>query len=193
MAINISILNLVKDVYGDTREEEAVEKLRSTLEQEFNQFPNASGQIVLMTNVTFGGGSVGELDIVLLCDLQGVSFLLDDPEDHNNKEVVVQRLCYVLEVKDHGCTGVDIFNNGFNVKYDGVWHPVSSQSRKQRFELKKYLTKYLGYSPFIYNFIWFREISGSELDGIMIRAKDGVSYDDNALPKSFSFKKLSAI
>ena len=55
---------------------------------------------------------------------------------------------------------------------------------------KKYLTKYLGYSPFIYNFIWFREISGSELDSIILRAKDGVAYDDNALPKSFSFKKL---
>lgn len=190
MAINISILNIVKDVSGDTREEKAVEKLRSSLEQEFNQFPNASGQIVLMTNVTFGGGSVGELDIVLLCDLKGISFLLDDPKDHNKKEVVVQRLCYVLEVKDHGYTGVDILNNGFNVKYDGVWHPVSSQSRKQRFELKKYLTKYLGYSPFIYNFIWFREVSGSELDSIILRAKDGVAYDDNALPKSFSFKKL---
>lgn len=97
MAINISILNIVKDVSGDTREEEAVEKLRSSLEQEFNQFPNASGQIVLMTNVTFGGGSVGELDIVLLCELKNVSFLLDDPEDHNKKEVVVQRLCYVIE------------------------------------------------------------------------------------------------
>ncbi len=42
MAINISILNLVKDVTGDTREEEAVEKLRSSLEQEFNNFPNGS-------------------------------------------------------------------------------------------------------------------------------------------------------
>ena len=190
MAINISIINLVKDVTGDTTEEEAVEKMRSSLEQEFNNFPNGTGQIVLLTNVLFGGGSVGELDIVLLCDLKNVSFSLYDPKDHNNKEIIVERLCYVLEVKDHDSRGVCIHNNGFNVKYDGVWHPVSSQSRKQRFELKKYLTKYLGYSPFIYNFLWFREVSGNELDSIIMRANDGVAYDDNALPKTFSFKKL---
>ena len=145
MAINISIINLVKDVTEDTREEVAVEKLRSSLEQEFNNFPNGSGQIVLLTNVLFGGGSVGELDIVLLCDLKNVSFSLYDPKDHINKEIIVERLCYVLEVKDHDSRGVCIRNNGYNVKYDGVWHPVSSQSRKQRFEFKKYLTKNLMY------------------------------------------------
>lgn len=190
MAIIISIRNLIKDVSGDTREEEAVETLRSSLEQEFNLYPAASGEIALLTNVTFGGGSVGELDIVLLCDLNNVCFDLDDPEEHTLKQIHVQRLCYVIEVKDHDHNGVEIRDNGFSVKYDGVWHPVSSQSRKQRFDFKRYLNNYLGYSPYIYNFIWFREITGSELDGIISRAKDGVAYDDNALPKSFSFKKL---
>ena len=188
--VNISIINLVKDVTGETREENAVEKLRSSFEREFNEIPNASGRICLLTNVTYGGGSTGESDILLLCDLNGVSFQLYDPEDSCTKEIVVQRLCYVIEVKDHGVNGVDLLGNGFNVKYDGVWHPVSSQSRRQRFDLKKYLTKHLKYSPFIYNFIWFREISGNELDSVLIRAQDGISYDDNVLPKSFSFKKL---
>lgn len=190
MAINISILNLLKDVSGSTKEEEAVEVLKSSLEQEFKEIPNASGQIVLLTNVTFGGGSVGELDIALLCDLKNVSFMLQDPLDQEKKEIRVERLCYVLEVKDHNYRGVCILNNGFNVKYDGVWHPVSSQSRSQRFDFKSYLSKYLNYSPFIYNFIWFRELSGSELESVVARAKDGVAYDDNALPKSFSFKRL---
>ena len=190
MAIDISVLNLIKDVSGDTREEEAVEVLRSSLEREFSSLPEASGRIVLMTNVTFGGGSVGELDIVLLCDLHNVSFQLDDPESHSNKTVIVQRLCYVIEVKDHDHNGVELFDNGFNVKYDGVWHSVSAQNRKQRFEFKRYLSKYLGYSPYIYNFIWFREISGSELQSVILRARDGIAYDDNALPKTFSFRKL---
>ena len=190
MSVDISIINLVKDVTGDSKEEQAVERLRSFLEQEFKVFLNASGRICILTNVTFGGGSVGELDIVLLCDLKGISYQLRDPEDNDNKTIIVERLCYILELKDHDCNGVEILNNGFNVKYDGVWHPVSSQSRKQRFEFKKYLNKYLGYSPFIYNYIWFREISASELNGIFVRAKDGIAYDDNALPKSFSFKGL---
>ncbi len=188
--VEVSIINVTRDVTGDTREEEAVEILRSTLEQELNNIPSASGRICLLTNVTFGGGSVGELDILMLCDLSGVTFTLYDPDDQKQKEIVVQRLCYILEVKDHDYNGVDILNNGFNVKYDGVWHPVSSQSRKQRFDFKKYLCRQLGFSPFIYNFIWFREISGNELDSVIVRAKDGISYDDNALPKSFSFKKL---
>ena len=190
MAISITIRNLVKDVTGSTKEEEAVETLRSSLEQEFNKYPDASGQIVLLTNVTFGGGSVGELDIVLLCDLKKAVFELDDPEDHKLKQIFVQRLCYIIEVKDHDHNSVDMQNNGLCVKYDGVWHPVSSQSRKQKFDFRKYLIKYLGYSPFIYNYIWLREVTGPELDSIVTRAKDGVAYDDNALPKSFSFKKL---
>ena len=190
MAVSISIINLIKDVTGDTREEQAVEQLRSSLENELSGFPNASGNVVLLTNVTFGGGSVGELDIVLLCDLNNIFFELNDPVDHATKTIIPQRLCYVIEVKDHDHNSVAILDNGFNVKYDGVWHPVSSQSRKQRFDFRKYLNKYLGYSPFIYNFIWFREISGSELESIVVRAKDGVAYDDNALPKSFSLKKL---
>ncbi len=188
--VNISIINLVKDVNGSSREETAAEKLRSSLVDEFNKIPNASGQIVIMTNVTFGGGSVGELDILLLCDLNGVTFLLFDPKDSVNKEIVVQRMCYTIEIKDHDCNGVELKNNGFNVKYDGVWHPVSSQSRKQRFDFKNYLQKYFSYSPFIYNFIWFREIPGNELDSIVLKAKDGIAYDDNVLPKSFSFKRL---
>lgn len=190
MSVDISITNIARDVSGDTREEEAVERLRSILENEFRNMPSASGKIALLTNVTFGGGSVGEIDIVLLCDLNGVKYNLYDPQDHTQKDVVVQRLCYVIEVKDHDYRGVEILNNGFNVKYDNVWHPVTSQSRKQRFDYKKYLSKYIGYSPFIYNFIWFREITGSELDGVISRARDGIAYDDNALPKSFSFKKL---
>lgn len=190
MNVNISILNLVKDVSGETREEEAVEKLRSTLEREFSEIPHASGRICLLTNVTYGGGSTGESDIVLLCDLNGVSFQLYDPEDLSTKEIIVQRLCYIIELKDHDHNGVDLLGNGFNVKYDGIWHPVSSQSRKQRFDFKKYLTKYLKYSPYVYNFIWFREISGNELDNVLLRAEDGIAYDDNVLPKSFSFKKL---
>lgn len=188
--VEVSIKNITRDVTGDTREEEAVETLRNSLEQELNRIPSASGRICLLTNVTFGGGSVGELDILMLCDLSGVTFSLYDPDDQAQKDVVVQRLCYILEVKDHDYNGVEILNNGFNVKYDGVWHPVSSQSRKQRFEFKKYLERHLGFSPFLYNYIWFREITGNELDSVVLRAMDGISYDDNALPKSFSFKKL---
>ena len=188
--VEVSIINVTRDVTGDTREEEAVEILRNSLYQELNNIPSASGRICLLTNVTFGGGSVGELDILMLCDLSGVKFSLYEPDDQEQKDVIVQRLCYILEVKDHNSNGIDIQFNGFNVKYDGVWHPVSGQSRKQRFDFKKYLLKHLGYSPFIYNFIWFREISGNELDSVVLRARDGISYDDNALPKSFSFKKL---
>lgn len=190
MAINISILNLLKDISGETREENAVEKLRSSLEQEFDEIPNVSGRICLMSNVAYGGGSTGECDIVLLCDLNGATFQLFDPKDSCKKEIVVQKLCYVIEVKDHNSNGVSLLGNGFNVKYDGVWHSVSSQSRQQRFDFKNYLTKYLSYSPFIYNFIWFRELSSNELDGVILRAKDGIAYDDNVLPKSFSFKNL---
>ena len=188
--VDISIINITRDVTGDTREENAVETLRSSLEKEFSGIPSASGRICLLTNVTAGGGSTGEFDILMMCDLTGVTFSLYDPEDHENKDVIVQRLCYVIEVKDHDCNGVQILKNGFNVKYDGVWHPVSSQSRKQRFDLKKYLIRYLGYTPFIYNYIWFREVTGSELDDLVAHAQDGIAYDDNALPKSFSFKKL---
>lgn len=188
--VEISIINITRDVSGDTREEEAVETLRNSLDQEFRKIPSASGRICLLTNITFGGGSSGEIDILMLCDLSGVTFNMYDPDDQKQKDVVVQRLCYILEVKDHDYNGVEILNNGFNVKYDGVWHPVSSQSRKQRFDLKQYLGRQLGYSPFIYNYIWFREITGNELDSVVIRARDGISYDDNALPKSFSFKKL---
>ncbi len=188
--VEISIINVTRDVTGDTREEEAVETLRNSLDQDFRNIPSASGRICLLTNVTYGGGSSGEIDILMLCDLSGVTFNLYVPDDQEKKDVVVQRLCYILEVKDHDYNGVEIFNNGFNVKYDGVWHPVSSQSRKQRFDFKKYLGRYLGYSPFIYNYLWFREITGNELDSVVLRAKDGISYDDNALPKSFSFKKL---
>ncbi len=190
MKVDISILNLVKDVNGETREEGAVEMLRSIFEQEFAKIPTASGRISLLTNVTYGGGSTGELDILLLCDLSGVTFNLYDPVDSCNKDIVVQKLCYIIEVKDHSSSGVELLGNGFNVKYDGVWHPVTSQSRKQRFDFKKYLTKYFDYSPYIYNFIWFRGLAGNELDSIIMRAKDGIAYDDNVLPKIFSFKKL---
>lgn len=190
MSVQISIINITRDVTGDTREEQAVEKFRNSLDQEFRNIPTASGRICLMTNVTFGGGSVGEIDIVMMCDLNGVTFSLYDPVDQVQKDIIVQRLCYVIEVKDHDYRNVELFKNGFNVKYDGVWHPVSSQSRKQRFDYKTYLFKHLKYSPYIFNFIWFREISGSELDSVVVRATDGLAYSDNALPKSFSFKKL---
>lgn len=188
--VDVSIINITRDVTGDTREETAAETLKISLENEFRSIPTASGIICLLTNVTFGGGATSEIDILMMCDLSGVTFNLYDPGDCANKDIVVQRLCYVIEVKDHDCNGISLLKNGFNVRYDGVWHSVSSQSRKQRFDFKNYLIRYLGYAPFIYNFIWFREITGSELDELVIKAQDGISYDDNVLPKSFSFKKL---
>ena len=190
MPVNIIRLNITKDINGKTREEEATDKLLKGFEDEFSKIPNASGDIYLLTNITYGGGSTGEADILLLCDLKNVSFQLYDPEDSCTKEIIVQKLCYVIELKDHDYNGVELLGNGFNVKYNGVWHPVSSQSRKQRFDLIQYFKRNLNYSPFIYNFIWFREIPGNELDSIIHKAKDGIAYDDNVLPKSFSFKRL---
>ena len=78
MAVNISIIKIKTDVTASTREDEAAEILRSQLERDFSNMPNVSGRICLLTNITFGGGVAGEIDILFLCDLFNCSILRVD-------------------------------------------------------------------------------------------------------------------
>lgn len=191
MGIKVNIYNISRIAGQESREENKAKVLKESLEKEFSNRPNVEGTFHILTNVTFGGGQVSEADIVLLCDLKNIDFELTSPLNGEKLNVIVQKLCYIIELKNHN--SFNLKGNQFIVEYNGVPHDVSAQSRQQKFDFSNYLNNIKGIeeSPYIYNFIWFTSVSSSAIESQINKLKDSnISFDDNSLASRFTFKKL---
>ena len=168
----------------------AARQLKEQLEKDLSASSRyASGEILIISNVTLFGQETKDIDIVMIGKIQNFKQQISSAAKDRNqtqldevkREVYINSFCYVIEVKEHSYSGVKQDGLNLLVKYNDKWCDATTQSEKQKYALINYLNEHLGFTPNICNFIWLRNISFHELIQL------NKNHKDNLLPKSFSF------
>lgn len=156
------------------------------------QNSNATGEVLISSNVTLYGQEVKDVDIVVLGNLNNFNLTFktssktrkdkeDLPED--KRPVNIRNFCFVIETKSHDAGGIRIDGDVLKVKYNHGYHDVTYQSERQKYSLKKYLENEGIYAPRICNFIWLTNVSANTI-------KELTGGRRNLLPTDFSLRWL---
>ena len=173
-------------VYGDPdqREYSAALQLEDLFQRELPQ--QASGRILIYSQAQLYAQKVRELDLVVIgAFTSGVKLELPGMDS----PVLVNNFCFTIEVKDHGCEDVELVGPNLFVMYKGKLSPATSKSKEHMQALKNYFTDHLGYSPYICNFIWLRNVLKPDLLRLT-GSNERVKYQHNFLPSSFGLRWL---
>ncbi len=192
MPVKISLKN-----FGDetiqTPEKQAAGQIAECFKLEFEtDFKAAQGELLILSNLTLIGQEVKDIDLLIIGFLENFKLKIETKtKDSNgvitevsNNLVEVKTFCYVIEIKDHTAERIKTDGPILSVKYKDHWHDATSQSEKQKYSLKNYLTDNLGVSPYICNFLWLRNISDEEYISLF----DNTST--NIFANQFSFRNL---
>lgn len=179
LKINIHKLNTNPDIIPP--EYSAALDLKNQWEQELH---DVDGEIDMLTSVRYPGGTTADIDILVFLDLSNYGISLP-----NGAEVDICKVALILEVKDHPIYKIRKQGLSYEVQYSSGFKNASSQSFDQMNDLRNYITSTwsCNNAPFIYNFLWFRNIQQSDLDSLC----GGVQPEkDNALPSIFTLEDL---
>lgn len=196
MAVIINVHSIEHDISTPNNDVKFAKDLAERFKQEFAG-TNVSGRINLYTNFTYGGGETSEADILLVVDIENYSKTIYTSVTKTNIPVNVQRGCWIIELKGHGADCIVSEGNQLLVPYTNPiskktsTKPISTQSRKQRFDIANYFNGMLGYSPFIDNYLCLTRVSQKDLSRIIQKSKiSNVSLADNYLSCDFTFEEL---
>lgn len=196
MAVNIKVHTVINDISNYTDEDKFAFVLAERFKQEFKIQKYAEGNVALYTNITYGGGDTSESDILIVVDLKNYYVHFTNSGVINDLPIMVEKGCWILELKSHGIDAIMLDGNQFKAKYSDnrggfIHHPISAQSRKQRFDVKNYFENRLGYSPWIDNFLCFSSISENDLSTLKFDY-DNIDPDSSVLglSREFSFDQM---
>jgi hypothetical protein len=151
-------------VYGTpgTTEYRAATLLRDLIRQA--ALPTDKGTVSIRTDAYFPGQKREQIDLLLHAyfpkGLTRKVKLLDSVEEI---DVAFQDILAVIEVKAHSKKKVFFGNTGAEVLYGDTWKSASSQSHAQTFSAKPFLTRQLGWSPWVCNLIFFSNLVKADL------------------------------
>lgn len=177
--------------YGNKpNENKAAEELKIQFEENFRG-KSVKGRILIASSVQLFGGSVRDLDIVVLGKLEDYKDSLTSKVRNKNNLIFgpsqnivdVKDFCFILELKDHDAKHLSCDNFALYADYIDSTRNVTEQSEDQKYALKNFITQNSrSKAPTIVNLIWLRQVDDlSKIPGC---------ENKNILPSSFTFDEL---
>lgn len=177
--------------YGNkSNENQAAEQLKQQFENDFRG-KELKGRILIASSVQLFGGSVRDLDLVVLGKLEGyTTYLTSKVKNRNNlvfgpskNKVDIHDFCFIIELKDHDPRHLFCDNFALYAEYLDSTRNVTEQSENQKYALKNFITQNSKSKvPTIVNLIWLRQVDDlSIIPG---------SECKNILPSTFTFNEL---
>lgn len=141
----------------ESNEYRAATFLRDEFRKYFGKDLNCN--ILIVSNATlFGYGfKARDIDIIIIGNFERKK----NPKIDN---IYINDFCFVFELKTHPVEDIQFKDFVIKVKYKGKYHDVTTQSENQRYSLYNYFVASTGKSPYVCNFIWFNQVSSTELD-----------------------------
>ncbi len=183
----------------DTSEYQDALFLKQQLEKEFSD-NKTNGEILIISNATLFGQETKDVDIIVVGTFENYSCKVNTKAvttvnkktqeiKQQERTVYVGNFCFVIETKKHRAEDVQL--NGLNllVKYNNKWSDVTTQSENQKYSLLGFFKDRISFSPYICNFIWFRNVSWKSIKDILGNNK-AILTKHNYLPDNFTFKFL---
>lgn len=154
MSVDIKILGDVITSGIGLEEYQGAELLKEVFNKEFENKQEVDGVILIKPNFKAIGQDTEDIDIVVWLNLDnyketftcGHTFF--DVETNkfkienqlNRKEVNFKSLLLTLELKSHNNDGIEFFANDVKVKYNGKLSSAYTQSDKQKYALKNFIS-----------------------------------------------------
>lgn len=179
----------------DTNEYKDAIVLKEIFEDEYRN-SDINGEILIISNVTLFGQDTKDVDIVAVGKFENFSTKIKTAAKTKAGEILeskerilyVSDFCFVFETKKHRAEDIQLNGLTLLVKYNNKFSDVTTQSENQKFSLFKYFTDRIGFSPYICNFIWLRNVSSDSIKNLF--SKDKNFNKHNYLPSRFSLKWL---
>lgn len=156
---------------------------------------STNGEILIIANATLFGQEIKDIDLIVMgnfekysCEVKTKAVGTDKEElELKERKVFVNDFCFTIETKRH--TTKDVRLDGLNllVKYNNKFSDVTTQSEKQKYSLKSFFIDRLGFSPYICNFIWFKNINWESIKTLLSN-NETLYTKHNYLPNTFKFK-----
>ncbi|MEA2205545.1 MAG: hypothetical protein QOE77_2321 [Blastocatellia bacterium] len=119
----------------------------------------------ILVDVNCPGQAVQDLDIVVLAVFAKPPEIMIPDRDKGSElgRFLLGNLCAVIEVKSHRREGVKLDGDRLCVRYGDDWHDATRQNAQQAASLKRHLEQRNLIPPYVYNFIWLRNVTGEEM------------------------------
>lgn len=180
----------VKKYGNKPNENKAAEELKQQFENDFRG-KSVKGRILIASSVQLFGGSIRDLDIVVLGKLDGYTPNLKTKVRNKNNLILgplqntvdVKDFCFIIELKDHDARHLFSDNFALYAEYENSTRNVTEQSEDQKYALKNFISQNSkGKVPTIVNLIWLRQVENlSKIPGC---------DNKNILPSNFTFNEL---
>lgn len=130
--------------------------------------PNHPGEVLIFSNFTCYGQNVKDIDILLFAHFQRTALEFHFPENSADpkspqERILFRDVCFCIELKDKSGDEVMFQGNRAVVRYDRHWMDATAKSEEQKISVRNFLKKEIGWSPWICNAIWFRNIGKDDL------------------------------
>lgn len=178
----------------ETNEYQDAIVLKGIFENEFRNL-QVDGEILIISNATLFGQDTKDVDVIIVGKFDKYSTRIKTKSKVNKDQVLKQEertlfindFCFVIETKKHRAEDIELNGLTLLVRYNNKLSDVTTQSENQKYALTNYFKDRIGFSPYICNFIWLRNINSTSLKQLI---GDNVSDKHNYLPNTFSVKWL---
>jgi len=183
----------------DTNEYKDALVLKHIFENDFSK-SDTSGEILIISGATLFGQEVKDIDLIVLGNFDKYSCKIKTKAEtgsYQNKEelemkerlVFVNSFCFVIETKRHRAEDIQLNGIQLLVKYNEKLHDVTTQSEKQKYSLSSFIKDRINFSPYVCNFIWFRNINWDSIKQLLGNNENSLTKH-NYLPNSFNLPFL---
>lgn len=180
----------------DTNEYQDALQLKQLFESSLD-IGSTNGEILIVSNATLFGQETKDIDLIVIGNFEKYRCSIKTKavgpgrEELEQKErtVFVNNFCFTIETKRHRAEDIRLEGLNLLVKYNNKLSDVTTQSENQKYSLKNFFGDRLNFSPYINNFIWFRNVNWDSIKNLL--GRNEVLYTKhNYLPSSFKFPFL---
>ncbi len=169
--------------------------LKQIFEKEFS-YRDTNGEILIISGATLFGQEVKDVDLIVLGNFEKYCCKVKTKAetgtydkrrelDLEERFVYVNSFCFVIETKRHRAEDIQLNGIRLLVRYNDKLHDVTTQSEKQKYSLATFFKDRINFTPYVCNFIWFRNINWDSIKQLLGNNENALTKH-NYLPNSFS-------
>jgi hypothetical protein len=180
----------------DTNEYQDAEVLRDMFQNSLDM-TSVKGEILIVCNATLFGQETKDVDLIVIGNFENYNCKVNSKaigKNHDelpakSRTVYVNSFCFTIETKRHRAEDIRLDGLHMLVKYNNKDSDATTQSEKQKYSLKNFFEDRLAFSPYIANFIWFRNVGWESIKNLFENNANLYSKH-NFLPHQFTFQFL---
>ena len=180
----------------ETNEYQDALQLKQILESSIN-LDLTDGDILIVSNATLFGQETKDIDLIVIgsfkkyaCKVKSKAIAKGKIElDLKERLVYINNFCFTIETKRHRAEDIRLEGLNLLVKYNNKLSDATTQSENQKYSLKNFFEDRLNFSPYICNFIWFKNINWESIKSLLGN-NETLYTKHNYLPNTFKFPFL---